>query len=388
MNRLLLVAGMHRSGTSALCAALNASGVSFGAELLDPMAGVNDEGFWEDQRLVAINDALLQAMGFTWYGPPGNFTPPDWAAQRFEPQRHDALALLAEGQGGGVTRGMKDPRLCLTLGFWLHACEQAGLAPLVCVIARAPLEVAASLACRDGLPPSVGLQLYLTYYRALIAQLPRDACWMTYDALLAEPRIALEPLEQAAGLDLSTADLGGSVKTGLRHHRSDAGGQPLRVAPTGPGAVAELAAPIAAYADEHPPLTDTLRALVSRGRELTRIGELHSQAIATLDQRDADVAALGAELRQAVDTVARRDRQLGELNAKLEQTGAHLGQALGTIEERDRQIGELDARLHEEGRMHGKALAYIEELEAGLQRLFARPAIGRLIRKLWESDSG
>ncbi len=51
---VLFVVGMHRSGTSALCAALAARGVSFGSDLLGPMAGVNDEGFWEDAGVVAI----------------------------------------------------------------------------------------------------------------------------------------------------------------------------------------------------------------------------------------------------------------------------------------------------------------------------------------------
>jgi hypothetical protein len=386
VNGLLLVAGMHRSGTSALCAALHACGVDFGQRLLDPIAGVNDEGFWEDRRLVAINDALLEVMGFPWYAAPADFSPPDWSAARFGPQRRDALALLSQAPGQGAVQGMKDPRLCLTLGFWLELCEQAGISPCVCTIARAPLEVAASLERRDGLPPGAGLQLYLNYYRALVGQLPPDALWLTYDALLTDPRTALAPLEQSAGIDLAQADFDSALNTGLRHHRSDAGEEQLGTAPAGPDALAALAGSVARYIEEHPPLVDTLRALVARGGELTRIGELHSAAIATLQQRDDDVARLGSELNRAVDTVAERDGQVQELNGRLAQTGAHLEQALATIEERDGQIGELDARLHEEGRMHGEALARIEELEAGLQRLFARPGIGPLIKVLWKRD--
>ncbi len=47
---LLIVTGMHRSGTSALCAALAACGVSFGDRLIGAIAGVNDEGFWKTRR--------------------------------------------------------------------------------------------------------------------------------------------------------------------------------------------------------------------------------------------------------------------------------------------------------------------------------------------------
>ena len=67
---LLLVVGMHRSGTSALCAALHASGASFGTSLLDPMSGVNDEGFWEDEAVVALNERLLEQLGYHWYSVP------------------------------------------------------------------------------------------------------------------------------------------------------------------------------------------------------------------------------------------------------------------------------------------------------------------------------
>jgi hypothetical protein len=52
-RQLLIVAGMHRSGTSALCAALESVGASFGSELLEPMEGVNAEGFWEDPGTAA-----------------------------------------------------------------------------------------------------------------------------------------------------------------------------------------------------------------------------------------------------------------------------------------------------------------------------------------------
>jgi hypothetical protein len=60
------VVGMHRSGTSALCAALAACGVSFGNRLLDAMAGVNDEGFWEDATVVSITEQLLALLDSRW----------------------------------------------------------------------------------------------------------------------------------------------------------------------------------------------------------------------------------------------------------------------------------------------------------------------------------
>ena len=74
-RKLLFVVGMHRSGTSALCAALQGCGASFGDNLLAPMAGVNADGFWEEfrQRVRAINPEAY-IVGEIWA------EAPDWLA--------------------------------------------------------------------------------------------------------------------------------------------------------------------------------------------------------------------------------------------------------------------------------------------------------------------
>jgi len=161
------VLGVHRSGTSALCAALAASGVSFGNQLIDAMAGVNDEGFWEDAGVVAVNEQLLALADSSWYAPAPGIAEIDWTAARFDSLRRQAAALLQAGFGDAPLQAIKDPRLCLTLPFWLALCDELDIATSVCVIGRAPLEVARSLEKRDGLPIGYGLRLY-AFYRACI----------------------------------------------------------------------------------------------------------------------------------------------------------------------------------------------------------------------------
>ncbi|HEY7776066.1 MAG TPA: hypothetical protein VIC02_05945, partial [Kineobactrum sp.] len=143
-HTLLFIVGMHRSGTSALCAALHACGASFGDNLLAPMAGVNDEGFWEDAEVVAINDALLASVGGSWYAPgelaiAGNW--PEAAVALFAEQ---AAEILQRGFGNGSLQVVKDPRFCLTLPLWLDLCAEHGMAARVCTTFRSPLEVAES----------------------------------------------------------------------------------------------------------------------------------------------------------------------------------------------------------------------------------------------------
>jgi hypothetical protein len=379
---------MHRSGTSALCAALQASGASFGTSLLDPMAGVNDEGFWEDQAVVDINERLLQQLGLSWYTVPVELQPVDWSQERFTSLRAEATARLGAGFGEAAVEAVKDPRFCLTLPFWLGAAAVTGLATQVCVIGRAPLEVAASLQRRDGFPLGYGLRLYLAYRAMLSHQAPADAVYIRYDDLLADPSAVIAQIA-AAGLPLEAdiPELGAAVRPDLRHQAGDGGGGLLQSPPAGDDDLCALATEI----EREYPTSATLRSLameaVARGQQLASLGQEHSRSLCTLDQRDNDVERLAGELAEAVATVAERDRQIQVFDRRLSEAGAHLQQALATLDERDEQIREFDHRLTEIGRMHGDALAYIESREEHLQRVLNTPAMGFLFRMMWLRES-
>jgi Uncharacterized protein conserved in bacteria len=64
--RVLLVLGMHRSGTSATTRVVNLLGANLGNNLVQPGPD-NPDGFWEHAEAVRINDALLEGLGRTWY---------------------------------------------------------------------------------------------------------------------------------------------------------------------------------------------------------------------------------------------------------------------------------------------------------------------------------
>ncbi len=388
-RQLLLVAGMHRSGTSALCAALKASGASFGPHLLDALVGVNDEGFWEDSRVVELNDTLLSHLGQNWYTVTGELPPPDWEGQSLSSLRDAAREILSEGFGEGPVEAVKDPRFCITLAFWLSVAAECSIDAAVVVIGREPLEVAASLERRDGFPVSYGLRLCAGYQLALHQQAPASTVYLDYAGLIADPLAAMHYLAAQTGLSLSTADaaLGDAVRSDLRHQVAERGDGLLAASGNNPPEPRELQALIEARYPGEAALREMATALVSRGQQLTAIGDEHSLALRTLDQRDSDIEKLASELDDAVSTVAQRDRQITELNAQLASNGEHLGAALGTIEERDEQIREFDRRLAEIGAMHGEALALIEARDAQLQRVFSKPAIGTMFKAVWSREA-
>ena len=61
-QRLIVVLGMHRSGTSAMTRGLQVMGVDLGDRMMPPVAGNNAKGFWEDIDLNALNIEMLQAF--------------------------------------------------------------------------------------------------------------------------------------------------------------------------------------------------------------------------------------------------------------------------------------------------------------------------------------
>jgi hypothetical protein len=338
-KHILLIAGMHRSGTSALCAALEQCGASFGSNLLSPMAGVNEDGFWEDADLVALNQALLQRLGGTWYALPAGLQNVDWAADTFADLREQVDGLLGRDVSPARLQALKDPRLCLTLPFWLGACDRLGLPATVCRVNRAPLEIARSLQKRDGFPLGYGLRLCSAYRALLAASTPAGSLEVTYDALVQDPEGVLRALVGALPLDLPADGLAGAVRPGLRHHQ-------LAHEPVlGDPGVAQAALD-EAIARQYPNgelAAEFSRCLVERGEQLTRLGEEHAGALATLKQRDRDIEDLSALHREALATINERDAQIVEFDRRLTETGEHLGRALDTLRERDEQLQRLMA---------------------------------------------
>ena len=65
-SRLIVVLGMHRSGTSAITRGLQALDVNLGEQLMPPVENNNDKGFFEDIEVNKLNIELLNAMDSDW----------------------------------------------------------------------------------------------------------------------------------------------------------------------------------------------------------------------------------------------------------------------------------------------------------------------------------
>jgi hypothetical protein len=319
---------MHRSGTSAVCAALAASGVSFGAHLIDAMTGVNEEGFWENARVVALNEQLLALTQSTWFAPAADIANTDWENPVYDSLREQAVGLLRSGFGTYAPRAVKDPRFCLTLPFWLGCCEKLGIAVGVCAVSRAPIEVARSLERRDDFPLGYGLRLYLLYRACMQKFLPpADTVHVRYDDLLRDASSVVADLAARFQLtDLNSA-VTAAVRAELRHQVSGAetAWDGIDLADCAEPDLAALSRAIETRYPMESTLAELVRRFTLRGVELARMGQAHTHALATLDERDEQIqefdrrlARLGEEHSYALEVLRERDADIVKLNQRLD----------------------------------------------------------------------
>jgi len=183
-RHIILVAGMHRSGTSALTRVLNLCGAALPPGKLLPANDENPDGFWESEPLVHLHDDVLAAWGLQWNST--RALPPAWIdsdiAQTFQERIYDFIApTLAEHH----LLVVKDPRLCLLMPLWRRLASAHGIALSVVLPLRNPLEVAASLAQRDGMAQAPALLLWLRHVlQAEHDTRGMDRCFILYEVLL------------------------------------------------------------------------------------------------------------------------------------------------------------------------------------------------------------
>ena len=380
-RHILFILGMHRSGTSALCAALQACGGSFGRSLLAPMDGVNDEGFWEDTDVVQLNERLLEQAGVCWYSATADVLEREWSGEAFSELRLVAREIMQRGFGDGPLEVVKDPRFCLTLPLWLAVAADLGIKTSACVMSRSPMEVARSLEKRDGFPPAYGLRLLQTYRRGISRFAPPDTLELNYPQLLADPCGVMGKLAQRLPLTVDEASLGAAVRGDLRHQLCNLERDQLSSPDLARDDIEAVDQAIAAKYPCEQALAEFAECVVSRGEQLTRIGTAHSNALATLAARDADITALSAEHRRALATLDERDSDIAGLSDQHRT-------ALATLDERDEQIREFDRRLAKLGEEHSHALQVVRERDAQLEYIYNLPGIGLVVRLLKKNAQG
>lgn len=224
-RRALVVAGMHRSGTSAMARLLSLSGATLPERVMAPAAD-NPAGFWEPWEMVALNDRILAAFDSSW---DDVFTlrAADHAAALKSTFQGEAKAFVKANYGAADLLVIKDPRASVLAPFWREALTDSGIEPLYVIMVRNPLAVAQSLSKRNAFSTQKSVLLWTSYMLAVERDTRGcDRLFVDYDAMLDDWRTALAAVESALGqalprsADAAAADIDGFLNRSLRHHEA------------------------------------------------------------------------------------------------------------------------------------------------------------------------
>ncbi len=208
---MIVVTGMHRSGTSLIANLLMELGVPFSdpAEFLGADEW-NAKGYFEASDILDTNSRIVSGFPYCqggWIRTASQIvyaTHPGPAAlkRRFRGLRADVDALFAKYRGVAV----KDPRFCLTLGLW-HAVEP--IEQLV-VCLRHPREAVLSLVRRQSYPASLGYRYWNYHLRSLLEALEHlgstEVVFLDYNRLSSgEHRAELAAIRAAFSLPIEPA---------------------------------------------------------------------------------------------------------------------------------------------------------------------------------------
>ena len=225
-RQMILVLGMHRSGTSAVAGTLAQLGVDF-SERLIAASEDNPKGYFEHAEIWQQNHELLQAMGSTWDDTLP--LPGDWQQIESVGRMHARVqAILKRDFGSAELAGIKDPRMCRFVPLWRDWLTREGFLPRAVLAIRRPAEVIASLAKRDQLSAEHAAWVWLRHVlesELATRGLPRVV--LCYERLLQDWRAEIARMDLALGLDLSReAPAAGLaidmfLEPTLRHYRSE-----------------------------------------------------------------------------------------------------------------------------------------------------------------------
>jgi hypothetical protein len=389
----IVVAGMHRSGTSAMTRVINLLGADIASDLLPSIPGNNDRGFWESATTYSLHDRLFAALDTAWDDP--HPLVDDWLeTDAARAAKRAILDHIDKEFAASKMFVVKDPRVSRLLPLWLQALDELSVEPVVVIPFRNPLEVAASLARRDGLPLAQSLLIYIQgNLEAERASRGRRRVFQLYDGLVSDWRSFAEKLANAGGprtdgfAAQTTAEVEDFLTPDLHHHHATR--ESLANLPDGAAMLMEMydgMVQVAATGDE-----TALRARFDRVRERIwepaklfravataqgknyrdEIARLESKMMAEFERRDVELDALRSELR-------REDAKVEEVTAELRRRGAE-------INEQRARLGALQAAVTETMRKNALANEEISSMVRSTSWRVTAPlrALGRVRRAFY-----
>jgi hypothetical protein len=204
---VIVITGMHRSGTSLVSMVLDSFGLGFGDHSEFYAADQwNQEGYFERRDVVDINSRLITGFNRTTSTISSAASQAGyllWSSERSMKRRASVLqpeiSRLSRALDG---LAVKDPRFCLTLPAWSQAVDDC----VVCL--RPPAEVALSLKRRQHVPLPVGFRFWDRHAQGLLDHAPARSLYIDFTGLAgSDPSVELARIDRHFELGLGPAEL-------------------------------------------------------------------------------------------------------------------------------------------------------------------------------------
>ncbi len=153
-QRVLIILGMHRSGTSMLAGSLRQTGLNLGN--VNTKAPYNKKGNMEHPAIMHMQEDLLRSNGGSWDNPPAEIT---WKKLHLS-----VRDLFISSFKDEDVWGFKDPRTLLTIEGWLEVIPDAEFVGIF----RNPSSVAHSLMKRNNFTIEKCFELWKNYNERLL----------------------------------------------------------------------------------------------------------------------------------------------------------------------------------------------------------------------------
>jgi hypothetical protein len=227
-KRVLIVIGMHRSGTSATTGALQLLGVQLGKHLYAGHQDINAKGYFEHSDVADTNDEILFRMGSGWDDVLAH-EPEAFARPELAPLVERLKMIVRRDFARSALWGVKDPRVCRLLPLWLPMLASEGIRPYFVFVVRAVGDVHRSLQRRDRFSRDKSFLLWaLHYLEAERMSRGHARVFIGFERFVEQPVRELLRAERELGLrfpldvQAHAQILRDFVSQDLRHHRGDA----------------------------------------------------------------------------------------------------------------------------------------------------------------------
>ncbi len=363
-QKLVIVLGMHRSGTSAITRGLRVLGVELGNSFI-PNYNDNIKGFWEDEDFQAINVEMLHSLGHDWHTL-SIFSDSD-LINKLAIFRIKALDLLKQKMDGvaGIY-GVKDPRFSRLMPFWKDIFNTAGVETAYVIPLRNPISVALSLQKRNGFDFEKSFFLWQQYMvlSATAITPGSPAIVVDFDSMLSQPDVQLRRVSNALNLEKPSEKLLQEysleyLDLSLRHAEYSLAD--LQREPTLPDAVLESFSLFAQLANDSKSLNDKdthafftkqwfslcslapLFRLLDRNTVLVNKSERKVNKLEqVLEERSSDIRQQSKALQQLRETI---DRQRTNIETQKRQISEKKNYYERSIDEHKNKIKILENQL-------------------------------------------